>query len=216
MVHSCGRPASDIPPADDRQRLLQDTRKTMPRHLIPLALVLLLTACTTTGTPRTASPKASAASTPTAPAPAHDPRLRAAPPRAPVLPSPVVVPLDAATLAALPRETVNVTAHGKTLQCEGVALAALMRAAGAMPAEPLRGTQLGRYVQVDARDGYRVVFSLAEFDPTLGNRAAFLVDRCNGKPLDEQAGPLRLVVPGEARAARSVRQVRAITVIVAP
>lgn len=188
----------------------------MPRHLIALALVLLLPACATTGTARTAPPVTAAASTSPPAAPSHDPHLHAAPPQAPVLPSPVVVPLDAATLAALPRETVTATTHGETLQCEGVALAALMQAAGAMPAEPLRGAQLGRYVQVDARDGYRAVFSLAEFDPTLGNRAAFLVDRCEGKALDEQSGPLRLVVPGEARAARSVRQVQAITVIVAP
>ena len=188
-----------------------------PRHLIAFALVLLLPACTTIGTPRASSPPtATVASMPTAPAPPHDPRLHAAPPQAPALPSPVVVPLDAASLAALPREAVATTAHGETLQCEGVPLSALMQAAGAMPAEPLRGAQLGRYVQVDGRDGGRVVFALAEFDPTLGNRAAFLVDRCDGELLDEKAGPLRLVVPGEARAARSVRQVRAITVIVAP
>ncbi|MFC3716734.1 molybdopterin-dependent oxidoreductase [Luteimonas soli] len=188
----------------------------MSRHLIALVLVLLLPACTTTGTaPPAPAPALATTSTPLSAA-THDPHLHAAPPQAPVLPSPVVVPLDATTLAGLPRETVAATAHGETLQCEGVALAALMQVAGAMPAEPLRGAQLARYVQVDARDGYRAVFSLAEFDPTLGNHAAFLVDRCNGKALDEQAGPLRLVVPGEARAARSVRQVRAITVIVAP
>src|SRR3546814_14674151 len=91
-----------------------------------------------------------------------------------------------------------------------------MQATGAMRAEPLRGAQLGRYVQVDARDGYRAVFSLAEFDPTLGNRAAFLVDRCAGTALDDAAGPLRLVVPDEVRPARWVRQGEAITVIVAP
>ena len=192
---------------------------SMPRHLPAFALVLLLPACATTGTTQTAP----AAAPPAADAPAAgaarveaSPHGHAAPPQPPVLPSPVVVPLDAATLSALPRGTVGTTIHGATLHCEGVALAALLQAAGAMPVEPLRGAQLGRYVQVDARDGYRVVFALAEFDPTLGNRAAFLVDRCDGKPLDAEAGPLRLVVPGEARGARSVRQVRAITVIVAP
>src|SRR3546814_34968 len=188
----------------------------MSRHLIAFALVLLLPACATTGAARTASPATASASTSPPAAPPHDPQLHAAPPQAPALPSPVVVPLDAATLASLPRVTVTATAHGETLQCEGVALAALMQAAGAMPAEPLRGAQLGRYVQVDARDGYRAVFSLAEFDPTLGNRAAFLVDRCDGKALDDEAGPLRLVVPDEVRPARWVRQVEAITVIVAP
>ena len=179
-------------------------------------LALLLPACTSTGPARTLPP-ATAADGDAAPAPVQPgPHQHAAPPQSPVLPSPVVVPLDAATLSALPRETVATTIHGETLRCEGVALAALLQAGGAMPAEPLHGAQLGRYVQVDARDGYRAVFSLAEFDPTLGGRAAFLVDHCDGAPLDDDTGPLRLVVPGEARPARWVRQVRSITVIVAP
>src|SRR3546814_11222525 len=120
-------------------------------------------------------------------------RAHAAPPQAPARPSPVVVPRDAATLASLPRVTVTATAHGETLQCEGVALAALMQATGATPAEPLRGAQLGRYVHVDARDGYRPVFSLAEFGPTLGNPPACLAAPAAGKARAHQAGPPRLV-----------------------
>jgi hypothetical protein len=34
-------------------------------------------------------------------------------------------------------------------------------------------------------------------DPTLGNHAVFLVDRCEGRRLEGDS-PLRLVVPGEA------------------
>ncbi|WP_417474641.1 hypothetical protein [Luteimonas mephitis] len=190
---------------------------TAPRPL-PLFAALLLSACASHGPPRTvASPPPGPPTTDATAAPStHDPHLHAAPPQAPALPSPVVVPLDAATLAALPRTTVDAAAHGEALRCEGVALAALMQAAGAMPAEPLRGAQLGRYVQVDGRDGYRALFALAEFDPTLGNRSAFVVDRCDGKALGDDTGPLRLVVPGEARPARWVQQVEAITVIVAP
>jgi hypothetical protein len=187
----------------------------MTRHLIAIALALLLPACAATGPARTPPPDAAAPTTDAAPMP-RDPHLHAAPPQAPVLPSPVAVPLDAATLAALPRETVEATAHGQALRCEGVALAALLRHAGALPDEPLRGAQLARYVLVDARDGYRALFALADFDPTLGNRSAWLVDRCNGAPLDDDTGPLRLVVPGEARPTRWVRQVHAITVVVAP
>ncbi|HEX2081966.1 MAG TPA: hypothetical protein VHF86_00560, partial [Xanthomonadaceae bacterium] len=58
--------------------------------------------------------------------PPHDPRLRASDP---VAPSPVAVPLDAAALAGLPREQVRAHAHGQALDCEGVALAALLRRA---------------------------------------------------------------------------------------
>ena len=108
------------------------------------------------------------------------------------------------------------TAHDKKLQCEGVSLTELLRASKAMPAEPLRGARLASYVLVTARDGYRAVYSLAELDPTLGNRKVFLVDRCDGKPLDDEDGPLRLIAPEDARPARWVRQVQSITVVAAP
>lgn len=127
------------------------------------------------------------------------------------------VALDAATLAALPRQPVEASAHGQSLHCEGVDLVALLRKSGAMPADPLRGgAQLARIVRVDARDGYRAVFSLAELDPTLGNARVFVVDRCDGKPLDDKSGPLRLVAPAESRPARWVRQLQSITVVEAP
>ncbi len=132
-------------------------------------------------------------------------------------PAASAVPLDTATLAALPRHTVEANAHGQSLRCEGVELLALLRKAGAMPSDPLRGSaQLVRYVRVEARDGYRAVFSLAELDPSLGNAKVFVVDRCDGKPLDDKSGPLRLVAPNESRPARWVRQVNSIRVVDAP
>ena len=190
---------------------------TMQKHSLIVPLAVLLSACASTGPAR--SPAAESpppATTKPVEQPAHDPRLHAAPPSAPPLPSPVVVPLDAAALASLPREPITATVHGSTLHCDGIPLLALLRASAAMPVEPLRGAQLTRYVQVDARDGYRVLFALAELDPTLGNRKIFLTDRCDGKPLPDDDGPLRLVAPEESRPARWVRQVEAITVIVAP
>ena len=177
---------------------------------------LVLSACASSGPPASPASRDAAVEAAARSPSAHDPRLRASPPPASALASPVAVPLDAATLAALPRETVAATAHDQTLQCEGVALLALLRASGAMPAEPLRGPQLARYVLVDARDGYRAVYALAELDPTLGNRRVFVVDRCDGKPLADDDGPLRLIAPDEARPARWVRQVKAVTVVVAP
>jgi hypothetical protein len=134
----------------------------------------------------------------------------------PLQPSPVVVPLDPATLAALPREPVKASAHGQALDCSGIALVALLRATGAMPAGPLRGSQLTRYVLVAARNGYRAVYSLAELDPSLAARRVLLVDRCAGRPLGADDGPLRLIAPDDARPARWVRQVKSITVVAAP
>ncbi|MCC4597978.1 molybdopterin-dependent oxidoreductase [Xanthomonas campestris pv. phormiicola] len=123
------------------------------------------------------------------------------------------IALDDATLAALPRERVSAQAHGQQLDCEGVALRAVLQAQRAMPTEPLRGAQLQRRVEVAARDGYAAVFTLAELDPTLGARRVLLVDRCDGKPLAAEDGPLRLIVPQDQRPARWVRQVQSIAVV---
>jgi len=134
----------------------------------------------------------------------------------PSAPSPFVVPLDAATLAKLPRETVQASAHGESLDCEGVALDALLRATGVLPADKLPGPQLARYVLVGARDGYRVLYSLAELDPGTGKRRVLLADRCDGAALGQKDGPLRLIAPEDVRPARWVRQVKSITVVTAP
>lgn len=130
--------------------------------------------------------------------------------------APIDVALDAARIAGLPRTTVTASAHSKTLSCEGVSLAALLRASGAMPEEPLRGAQLARVVVVSARDGYRAAYSLAELDPSLGAREVVLTDRCDGAALDADDGPWRLIAPGESRPARWVRQIESIRVIDAP
>lgn len=124
----------------------------------------------------------------------------------------VEVKLDEALLAKLPQVKAEGSAHGRKLNCEGVALVELLRASGAMPAEPLRGVQLSRIAQVRARDGYRAAFSLAELDPSLGNRPVVLTRRCNGADLPPGDGPWRLIVPGESRPARWVRQVESIRV----
>jgi hypothetical protein len=129
------------------------------------------------------------------------------------IPARVEIALADGPWRSLPRESVRASAHGQSLDCSGVPLLAVLRQAGAMPADPLRGAQLARRVEVRARDGYQVTFSLAELDPTLGNRRVFLVDQCSGKPLDQDSGPLRLIVPEDARPARGIRQIETIVVL---
>jgi hypothetical protein len=124
----------------------------------------------------------------------------------------VSVPIDAATLRDLPRQRAQMDVHGQALDCTGVTLAALLQKTRAMPTTPLRGPQLARVVDVHAADGDRVVFSLGELDASLGQAQVILADQCQGKPLDTHDGPLRLIVPSDARPARSVRQVTRITV----
>jgi hypothetical protein len=67
-----------------------------------------------------------------------------------------------------------------------------------------------------AADGYRVVFSLGELDARLGSAAIMVADRCDGKPLPDGDGPVRLVAQGEARGARSVKQLIKVSVTAAP
>jgi hypothetical protein len=124
----------------------------------------------------------------------------------------VSVPIDAATLRDLPRQRAQMDVHGQALDCTGVSLTALLQKTQAMPVSPLRGPQLAQVVDVQAADGYRVVFSLGELDASLGKAQVVLADQCQGKPLDAHDGPLRLIVPGDGRPARSVRQVTRITV----
>ena len=63
------------------------------------------------------------------------------------------------------------------------------------------------YVVVEAADGYRAVFALAELDPAFTDRVILLADRRDGKPLSTREGPFQIIVPGEKKHARWVRQV---------
>lgn len=62
-----------------------------------------------------------------------------------------------------------------------------------------------------AEDGYRIAFSIGEIAPDFGNRAILIATERDGKPLAPDEG-LRLVVPGDARGARSVKGVVSIEV----
>jgi hypothetical protein len=101
---------------------------------------------------------------------------------------------------------------GKTTTYEGVAVADLLRAVGVGFGKDLKGPLLSNYMLVEAADGYRVVFSLAELDPERTDNVALLADRLDGKALSERYGPFRLIVPHEKSHSRWVRQVTRITV----
>ncbi len=134
-------------------------------------------------------------------------------------------------LGALPRAAAAASAHGRSHRYTGVPLAALLAHAGAWPAgDPaarttgvrgnLRGAALARYVVVTGADGYRALLALAELDSATAAPApggpVILADSVDGRPLPPAEGPYRLVVPGDRRPARSVRQVVAIAVGSAP
>jgi hypothetical protein len=131
--------------------------------------------------------------------------------------APRAIEWTATDLARLPRQTVRAKDHnGRESAFEGVPLVEVLKAAGVKFGDDLRGPALASYLLVEATDGYRVVFALPELDPACTDRVVLLVDRRDGKPLDEKEGPLRIVVTGEKRHSRWVRNVIALKLKRAP
>ena len=130
-----------------------------------------------------------------------------------VAPGKPALSLDAKTLAGMPHEQVTAAAHDEPAsQWGGVRLEDILSRAGVPLDKPLRGKTLASFVRVTAADQYQVVFGLADLDATLGHTQVLLVDTRDGKPLDKD-GPLRLLVPGDKRPARWVRNVTMIEVV---
>ena len=121
--------------------------------------------------------------------------------------------LDAKTLAELPRQRAVLQDHGRPANYEGVLLHDVLVRSGVDFGNGLRGKQLSTYVTGIGSDGYIVVYALADFDPSITNSAIILADKRDGKPLDSNEGPLRIVVPQDKRAARSVRLLKEIDVV---
>lgn len=121
--------------------------------------------------------------------------------------------LTATELAALPRQSVTLSAHGQSHVYEGPLLIDVVAQAGAPTGKALRGPALSQVVLVEASDGYAVALGLAEADPGTRSQRIILADKADGAPLSAEDSPFRLVVEGDLRPARSVRMVRRITVL---
>jgi len=117
--------------------------------------------------------------------------------------------ITAEDLGKMSRLSVDVMdAHsGKMQCCEGVRLSDLLAKAGVALGDSLHGRALATYVVAHARDGYMVVYSLAELDPAMNGNQIIVADKMDGKPLEPMQGPFRVVVPGDKRPARWVRMV---------
>jgi hypothetical protein len=126
--------------------------------------------------------------------------------------APAMVTVDAALLSGLPIAEVTLTVHGETHVCSGPTLANVVGKMGAPQGKDIKADALTTSILAKGRDGYSVRFSLGEIDPKLGASKAIVASSCDGKPLGETDGPYRLVVPGEQRAARSVRQLESLTI----
>jgi hypothetical protein len=125
-------------------------------------------------------------------------------------PAPFHVLINAATLGGLPRITIPATDEaGHTNKYTGFSLHDLLVKEGAPTGEPVRALAMLSYILVSASDGYHVLFTLAELDPSFTDHVAVIADQIDGAPF-KNAGPYRLIVPFEKRQARWVRNMTAV------
>ena len=120
--------------------------------------------------------------------------------------------LTADDIAAMPHVKLTVTLEGQTTTYDGVPLNRLLARVGAPSGKTLRGPALRDVVLVTGRDGYAAAIALAATDPAFRKDQVILADRADGQPLPDRAGPFRLVVEGDLKAARCVRMVSTIQV----
>lgn len=114
--------------------------------------------------------------------------------------------VTAEQLAALPRRTVSTKQTGKdgerTNTWAGPLLwDVLVTAAAVDPAK--HGDHSHLVLYATGRDGYVATVALAELSPDFENKSVIVADRMNDAPLPDHA--LRLIVPEDRRAGRSVR-----------
>jgi hypothetical protein len=116
-------------------------------------------------------------------------------------------------LAKMPRATVRTKSNGIETVYEGVWLHEVLKRAGVPQGSELRGKALATYVLAEAQDGYQVVFSLAELDPSFVDNEILLADTANGKPLFGAQGRFRLIASKDKPGARSVRMLTKLEVV---
>jgi DMSO/TMAO reductase YedYZ molybdopterin-dependent catalytic subunit len=108
-------------------------------------------------------------------------------------------------------------AHNKKYEdYQGVPLAFFLAKAGLPQGEKLRGAAMTTYVVVQAADGYRVLFSLAELDSSFLDSEVIVADTLDGAPLSGDEGPYEIVAPHDKRPGRWIRMVKSITIARAP
>lgn len=113
-------------------------------------------------------------------------------------------------LSNLTQHTVTTTDHGAQVTFQGVLLTDLLQKVDLPTGEKFHSTAASYYLVAAGHDGYRAVFSWAEADSSFMDKPVYVVMNRDGKPLSEKDGPLELVVPGEKRNARWVRQLVAL------
>jgi hypothetical protein len=122
--------------------------------------------------------------------------------------------ITAEDLAKVARVKAAATDHdGTKAVYEGWPLGEVLALAGVPRGKDFRGPSLAASVTASAADGYRVVFALAELEPSVTDKVVLLADRRDGKPLPPSEGSWRIVVPSEKRPARWIRGVVSLEIV---
>jgi len=117
-----------------------------------------------------------------------------------------------AELAKLPRARAKVEIHGEKAEFEGAPLVDVLKSVG-VEFGGAQGKRAATTVVIEAMDDYRTALTLLEIDPETTDTQAILADRRDGKPLGENEGPYRLVIPDEKRPIRWIRMIRSMRVV---
>jgi len=116
-------------------------------------------------------------------------------------------------LAKMPRATATLTSDGTTVTYEGVLLYDVLAKAGWQFGRGMTGKGMASYVAATARDGYQVIFTMAELDPMFAGEKVLIADKADGAALPGREMPFRVVAPGDKMHARSIYSVVKLEVV---
>jgi hypothetical protein len=116
--------------------------------------------------------------------------------------------LDPVALAHMPSVGTHIsflTEHGpEAADYNGATLWSVLQQLGLITSANPRDREKQAIV-VTGHDGYAVVLAMAEIDPAFEGKQVVLADQVNGQAMP--GGEIRVVVPGDRRGGRSVRDV---------
>jgi hypothetical protein len=122
------------------------------------------------------------------------------------------VTITAGDMTGMEIVTVDAPDHeGVEHRYAGPTLRALLDHAGVPGGAELEG-HLSAYVVVEARDGYRVTYALAELDGGYWDTPPLLALLRDGAPLRPDAAPFQVIAPDTPKHGRWVRQVACLRV----
>jgi hypothetical protein len=122
--------------------------------------------------------------------------------------------LSVADLQAMPQTTLTAKNghNGKDETYTGVAVGDLLAKLGFTFDNKTAKRRYRSYVKAEGTDGYWVLYSASELTPILRETASLVALRVDGKPLGDE-GAFKIVIAGEKRPARWVRNLKALSVV---